>query len=186
MNGASRRRWLELADRLGRRLENTLLVVFLTALVVIASGQILLRNAFSLALPWSDGAVRVGVLWIALLGAVAASRDHKHIAIEVAAGLLPQGWQKPAAVLRHLITAAICALLAWFSWQFVADSRSYGDRLGSWPAWWFQLILPIGFALISYRYAVRSVQACFGGGETLPGSERARQDHSPRTGLEDR
>jgi TRAP-type C4-dicarboxylate transport system permease small subunit len=27
--------------------------------------------------------------------------------------------------------------------------------LGEWPAWVLQLILPIGFALIAYRYVVR-------------------------------
>jgi TRAP-type C4-dicarboxylate transport system permease small subunit len=34
-------------------------------------------------------------------------------------------------------------------------SREFGDQLlGGVPAWMLQLVLPIGFALIAYRYAL--------------------------------
>ncbi len=156
-------RWLKRAERLGRHLENAVLVALLGGLVVIAAGQIVLRDGFSLALPWADGVVRVAVLWIAMVGAVAASRDRKHIAIEVAGRLLPPAWRRPLEVLRYLVTAAVCALLARFAWSFVADSRNYGDLFSNlWPAWWFQLVLPVGFGLIAYRFAVRAVETWLG------------------------
>jgi TRAP-type C4-dicarboxylate transport system permease small subunit len=162
-----RDRWIERADGLGRLLENVLLVALLFTLIGLASAEIVLRNAFSIALPWADGLVRLGVLWIALIGAVAASRDRKHIAIDVSARLLGPAWQAPIAVVRNFATAAVCGLLAWFSFRFVRDSREFGDvLLGDWPAWWFQLILPVGFGLMAYRYAVRTagaIRACFPG-----------------------
>jgi TRAP-type C4-dicarboxylate transport system permease small subunit len=112
---------------------------------------------FSTALQWSDGLVRLGVLWIALIGAVAASRDQKHIAIDVAPRLFGAKWQAPIAVVRFVVTAVVCGLLAWFSLRFVRDSREFGDvLLADLPAWWFQLILPIGFGLMAYRYGVRA------------------------------
>ena len=38
------------------------------------------------------------------------------------------------------------------------DSYAFGDTLfGGWPAWIFQLILPIGFAAIAWRYLVRAI-----------------------------
>ncbi|HEU4619443.1 MAG TPA: TRAP transporter small permease [Gammaproteobacteria bacterium] len=155
-----RDRWLERADRWGRWLENALLVLLLAMLVVLASAEIVLRDAFSVALPWADGLVRLAVLWVALIGAVAASRDRKHIAIDLAPRLFGPAWQAPIAVFRSLATTAVCGLLAWFSLRFVEDSKEFGDvLLGEWPAWWFQLILPIGFGLMAYRYAVRTAEA---------------------------
>ncbi len=146
-----------------------MLVALLGALVLIAAGQIVLRDGFSLALPWADGVVRVAVLWIAMFGAVAASRDRKHIAIDFAGRLLPPAWRRRAEVVRHLATAAICALLAWFSWGFVADSRRYGDLFSNlWPAWWFQLALPVGFGLVAYRFAVRAVETWLGAAQAVP------------------
>ena len=61
-----------------------------------------------------------------------------------------------ANIAVDLFTAIVTGILAWYSAQFVLDSYEFGDRLlGTWPAWAFQLILPIGFALIAYRYTLR-------------------------------
>ena len=136
-----------------------MLVVFLAGLVLLASGQIVLRNVFSIGLVWADGLVRLGILWIALLGAVAASRDRRHIAIDVLSRVLPRRAQLAASIVRNLFTAGVCGLLAWYSWIFVRDSREFGDTLlDGWPAWWFQIVMPVAFALMAYRFAVRIVR----------------------------
>jgi TRAP-type C4-dicarboxylate transport system permease small subunit len=141
-------------------LEDALLIGGLSALILIATGQILLRNVFSVGLVWADGALRLIVLWLALLGAVAASRDNKHIAIDIVDRFLSQRMRRVTAVARHLFTCAVCGILAWYSWAFVRDSREFGDTmLGDWPAWWFQIILPVGFGLIAYRYLLRAITA---------------------------
>jgi TRAP-type C4-dicarboxylate transport system permease small subunit len=117
-----------------------------------------LRNVFSIGLVWADGLVRLGILWLALVGAVAASRDRRHIAIDVVSRMLPPRAQAAVSVVRNTFTAAVCALLAWYSWVFVRDSREFGDTLlDGWPAWWFQLVMPVAFALIGYRFAARIV-----------------------------
>jgi TRAP-type C4-dicarboxylate transport system permease small subunit len=98
------------------------------------------------------------VLWLALLGAIAASRDRKHIAINLADRYLPARFMHPINILVDVFTAAVTAVLAWYSARFVLESREFGDTLlGTWPAWAFQIILPVGFALISYRYALRAI-----------------------------
>jgi TRAP-type C4-dicarboxylate transport system permease small subunit len=49
----------------------------------------------------------------------------------------------------------VALTLSWYSWQFVAESRSYGDvLLNDMPAWAFQSILPVAFLLIGYRYII--------------------------------
>jgi TRAP-type C4-dicarboxylate transport system permease small subunit len=146
------------ADRFGRFIENLLLVVFLFGLIGLASTQIVLRNAFSVGISWADGVVRLAVLWLALLGAVAASRDGRNISINLAGRYMPQRLRRPVDALVDLFTAAAACAFAWYSWAFVADSREYGDLLldGA-PAWIFQLIMPVAFALVAYRYLLRFV-----------------------------
>jgi TRAP-type C4-dicarboxylate transport system permease small subunit len=149
---------LRRADEVGRWCENALLVILLTGLMLLASSQILLRNVFSIGVPWADGLVRMTVLWLALLGAIAASRDRKHIAINLADRYLPARFMHPINILVDVFTAAVTAVMAWYSARFVLESREFGDTLlGTWPAWAFQIILPVGFALISYRYALRAI-----------------------------
>ena len=116
----------------------------------------MLRNVFSIGLPWADGVIRLAVLWLAVIAAIAASRDDRHIAIDLAGRLLPDRVRRPVNALVELFTAAVAALLAWHALSFVRDSFAFGDvLLGNWPAWIFQSILPIGFALLCYRYALR-------------------------------
>ena len=38
------------------------------------------------------------------------------------------------------------------------DSRDFGETvLGAWPAWYFQIVLPAGFALIALQYFISAV-----------------------------
>ncbi len=149
---------LERVERWARGLENGLLVVLLSLLLVLASTQILLRNVFSSSLPWGDEAVRLLVLWLALFGAIAASRDGRQIRIDVLSRVIPKRFVWIPDSIATAFTAAVCAIFAWHAWRFVQDSRAFGDQiLGDWPAWILQLILPIGFAIMAYRYAVRTV-----------------------------
>lgn len=163
MPGPKRQSWWARADTVGRALENALLVFLFVSLLVLATSQIFLRNFFSAGLPWADGLVRVLVLWLAMIGAVAASRDNKHIAIDIVVRSLPPAAGRLVASLMCLFTAGVALFFAWHSGRFVQDSKTFGDVLvDGWPAWILQLILPIGFGLIAYRYLVRLVQNLLG------------------------
>lgn len=139
------------------------MTAMLSGLILLASVQILLRNAFSTSLPWGDGLIRLIVLWLALVGAVAASRDGKQIKIDVITRALSGLPLRIAKFTTDAFTVAVAGLLAWHSWRFVQDSRLFGDTLiADWPAWILQLILPVGFLLIAYRYLLRAIGALAG------------------------
>ena len=54
--------------------ENGLLVLLLTGMILLAMLQIVLRNGWDTGLSWADPTLRVAVLWVTLLGAMAATR----------------------------------------------------------------------------------------------------------------
>ncbi|MED5534096.1 MAG: TRAP transporter small permease [Pseudomonadota bacterium] len=158
-----RYRWLKLAERWGQRTENALLFVLLSGLILLACSQIFLRNIFSMGFPWTDGAIRLAVLWLGLVGGIAASRDRKQIAIDIVTRALPVKVKRITDIIAHVFTASVTGLLAWYSLRFVQDSYAFGDTLLSdWPAWIFQLILPIGFAMICFRYVLRALREFIG------------------------
>ncbi len=141
------------AERIGRWVENALLAIVLFAMIGLAAAQVLLRSALGGGFAWADQALRLLVLWSAMLGAVAASRDNVHLRIDLLSRFLPAHWRRLAAVVVDIFAAGVSAVLAWYSWRFVAESREFADVvLGSWPAWPFQAILPAAFVLIAYRY----------------------------------
>lgn len=147
--------WSARLERWGRRAEDAVLALLLVAMILLASTQIVLRNLFDSGLVWADGLLRLMVLWLALIGAVAASRADRHISIDILSRFLPARARLASEVAVDAFTAAVCGLLAWHAWRFVADAREFGDTLlGDLPAWWFQLVLPVAFALMAWRYAL--------------------------------
>jgi TRAP-type C4-dicarboxylate transport system permease small subunit len=154
------------ADKLGRIAENVALVLTLSAMILLGSTQIILRNFFDTGFGWADEALRLMVLWVAMFGAVAASREHRHISIDVLARILPDSVKAWVAIVVDALTAAITLMLAWYSWDFVAESYGYEDSLlNDLPAWLFQSVLPIAFLLIAYHYVIaclRQVGHLFG------------------------
>lgn len=147
--------FLARAERVGHWLENLFLVSLLGAMILLAAGQVLLRHLNLPALVWGDEALRLMVLWIAMVGGVAASRGDSHLRIDVLARFVRQPWRSLLAMVVDIFTALVTGVLAWYSFAFVAESREFGDVLfGSLPAWPFQAVMPVGFALIAWRYAV--------------------------------
>lgn len=145
------------ALRVVHRVEDALIAVLLGAMVVLAGGQILLRNVLSGSAGWVDPLLRVLVLWVGLLGAVAASRSDKHIAIDGAVRALPPRARCLARGFTCAFTAAVAGLIAVHAARFVAMDRAAGvAAFAGVPAWVPELVLPVGFALIALRYLLRA------------------------------
>lgn len=152
---AQNRLWNRI-DRAARNLETWLIVIILGGLIVFGAAQIVLRNFFSIGFSWGDGLTRLTVLWLGLLGALAASRDGRHITMGALARWLPEKLRTAAGVCADGFGGAVSAVLAWYALKFVRDSREFGDLLlGDVPAWWLQSIMPVAFALIAWQFFVQ-------------------------------
>lgn len=148
-------RTLDALGKAGAAAESALLVIFLLGMIGLSTAQIVLRNFFDIGFYWSDEVLRTLVLWIALAGAVAASRADKHISINLIDNLGGALTRRLAKLLVHAFSATICGLVAWYSLQFALTTREYGDlAMGGVPAWILQMALPLGFGLIAYRYTL--------------------------------
>lgn len=133
-------------------LEDFLLFLLLATLLLVAVAQIVLRAFFDTGLEWAEPFSRVGVLWLALLGALSAARERRHISIDLAQRYLRGRWRLLAWAAAQLTAAALCFAIAWYGWGMVALEREapslfYADV----PSWWPMLIFPFGFALIGLR-----------------------------------
>ncbi len=137
---------------LSARLEDGLLILLLGAMILLAGSQIILRNFFETGIDWGPPLLRVLVLWLALLGGMAATRADNHIAIDLVSRFLPGRLKRVADATTHLFTAIVCGIIAWYAAQFVW--MEYQDQMilfARVPAWTAEIIIPIGFAIIGLR-----------------------------------
>lgn len=134
--------------------EDGLLVGILFLMILLSVVEIVLRNFFAISLTWIDPILRNGVLWIALLGTMVASRNDQQIRIDVASHYLPAHIKRGLSVLLDLVTAGVCLAVAGYSVSYVfIDTMVYGgNAFGRVPAWALQIIIPIGFLSIGLRY----------------------------------
>lgn len=149
MQAPAARRWL---GRL-HRAEDLLLAALALGLLGLAVAQIALRLVFDSGLDWAEMAGRAGVFWLALLGALGATRDRRHIAIDALPRVLPPWAQRLAWWVSQSAATALCAAMAWLGWGLVQLEREAPvPFIAGVPSWWPMLVLPAGFGLMALRF----------------------------------
>ncbi len=149
--------WLARAGSALALVENAALVVLLALLVTVAFGQIVLRQ-LDVSIAWGDPAVRLLVLWVGVLGAVAATRAGEHITIDAVSRFLPARLRLAVGAATALFAGGVCAVFALHAFRFVLIEREIGTGgFELLPGWVAALVLPLGFALIAARFAVLAV-----------------------------
>ncbi|PTQ89083.1 TRAP transporter small permease [Agitococcus lubricus] len=144
------------------RLEDALLVSLLFVMMSLAVTQIVLRNGFDTGILWADAFLRVSVLWIALIGALVATRQKQHIQIDVLSRFLPAITRYIATIMVNVFSALVCGLLAYYCFDFVkmeyeAPSMAFANV----PTWLCEAVMPVAFGFMAVRYFLQALVLIF-------------------------
>ncbi|MDZ4339217.1 MAG: TRAP transporter small permease subunit [candidate division NC10 bacterium] len=150
-------RGLRRIDAVLAKAERVLIVIVLSVMLLLAFLQVLLRNAWDFGLPWIDILLRHLVLWLGIMGASLATRMNRHIRIEALLRFLPARHQRFVERGVLLIAAAICTLLGVAAVDLVRQEQATGSMaFGPVPTWMLQLVLPVGFAIVAFRFGLQT------------------------------
>lgn len=145
-----------------QKIEDSIIVLLLSSMLGVAVLQIILRNVFHSGIQWSDSFLRVLVLWLGLIGAMIASRDGKHINIDLLSKYLPGKYSRLSGIFCQFFTAIISAIVAYYSFIFVLMEKESGDlAFASVPLWLCESIIPFSFFVISIRYFIMAIKDSF-------------------------
>lgn len=152
------------------KLEYLVLVFLFTIMVGLAFLQIVLRIFFATGILWGDPLLRHMLLWVALLGATMATKEGKHINIDVISKLFPDRGKAAIQALTNLFSAVICVFLIQASLKFIRDEFQGGAlAFLKVPTWTVTLIFPVAFGLIALRFGISSFR---NGAMAIRGSAR--------------
>jgi TRAP-type C4-dicarboxylate transport system permease small subunit len=147
----------ERVDEIIDRVEQALLVTLLSSMIVTAFLQIVLRNLFSTGLNWGDPLVRNLVLWVGFTGAALATKEGKHINIDIVSRWMPPLGKSLIEFLVQLFSFVICCFLTFAALKFIENEIQMGNvAFLEIPAWIPEIILPIIFGLMSLRFGLLS------------------------------
>lgn len=142
------------------RAEDAALALLLTSMIVLAPLQIALRIFFDSAISWGDPALRALVLWVGLLGALAATRGNRHITIDVVSQFLPARINAAVRALTSAFAVGVCGVVAYHGWRFVSEEREFESiAFAEIPAWTIEAVIPFAFGLMALRFAIGGLAA---------------------------
>lgn len=139
------------------RMEEILLVSLLSLMILLGFLQILFRNVISVGLIWIDPLLRHLVLWVALLGASVATREDRHITIDLLSKHLNRKTLPWVLKGIHLFSAIICLLLVYPAIRFVQEESLVGKTLAlEIPLWVSQSVMPVMLLVLGLRFLVKA------------------------------
>jgi TRAP-type C4-dicarboxylate transport system permease small subunit len=135
------------------RVEDATLALLLSAMILLAALQIALRGLLGTGITWVDPLLRVLVLWLGLLGAVAASREGRQITIDVLSRMLPGRARVAVGAVTNLFTSAVAGFAAYHGARFVASEFQFESvAFSGIPSWGLASVIPFAFAAIALRH----------------------------------
>lgn len=154
---------IKVISRILSKLEGSLVVLLLGFMIVLAFLQVILRNLFATGFLWGDPFLRHLVLWIGFLGASLATQQEKHINLDLVTRFASPKFVNLTRILTNLFACTVTTFLAHAGWVFLQSEIETGELLftidqANFPAWWFQLIIPIGFGLMAFRFLIRTIE----------------------------
>jgi len=166
----------ERADEIIDRVEQSVLVILLSLMILIAFFQIVLRNLFDTGLTWGDPLVRNLVLWVGFIGAALATREGKQINIDVVSRWVPPRGKGFIEGITDLFSCFICALLTFAALKFIKNEVQMGNvTFPGVPSWIAEIILPFIFGLMTLRFGFRSLK-------NFSGTMKKKTTPTPREG----
>ena len=148
----TQRRW--------RALEDTVIALALGAMVVLPLAEMVLRTFFRSGVPGSSTLVQHLTLLISMTGGALAARDGRLLAFSTVPTLLRGAWAKGAQWFNATVSTAVAAALVVASVQYLQVEYEAGQPfLFGVPLWVIELVLPLGFAVITLRLVSHSATA---------------------------
>jgi TRAP-type C4-dicarboxylate transport system permease small subunit len=141
------------------KLEDGLLVSALISMLLVAVLQIILRNFFDAGIFWAELFLRILVLWVAMLGAMVATRESSHISIDAFSRYLHPNMKKLVAFVTQVFSAIICFTVAYYAVEFVQyEFEDQTIAFANVPTWLCQSIIPFGFFVMGFRFFINALK----------------------------
>ena len=136
--------------------EKTFLVLALLVMPLLVFVVALDRwsDSINLGWIWATKLAMFLMIWVGFIGASVATKERRHLAIDVAGRVLTPRGVRVATFFTQAIAAGFCFALATYSYDMVLDSREMGDVEGVLPIplWIIQAILPFSLVVMGARF----------------------------------
>ncbi|MDR2537159.1 MAG: TRAP transporter large permease subunit [Treponema sp.] len=139
-----------------RRFERGLCYTALTALALLPVAIVVARLVFKTGIPDSGGLTSHLLLVIGLMSGMLTTQSREHLSIALIQNFGNDKLKTVFAVINNLLSAFILVMVAVSSVPFIMISLSPPRLIGFIPNQVFALVIPIGYTVMAFRFALQA------------------------------
>ncbi len=147
------------------RIEEGLVALLIASMTLITFVQVVARYVFNYSFVWALELTTFLFGGLIFLGISYGVRVGAHIGVDVLVRTLPRGAARAVAVAATLLCLVYAAIVFVGGWIYVDKIRQIGILAQDLPVpqWVPRAVLPLGFALLFFRFGEVLVRALRGG-----------------------
>lgn len=126
------------------------LLVLLTALLAV---QIVNRYILGTSIVWLEEIARISFVWMIYFSAAGATRDDRHIRIEIIDLFVGQAVVRWVTLIADILTIGFDLAVVWLGLLLVQSTVQYGDvtPVTNIPMGIIYAVIPVCYGLMAYR-----------------------------------
>ena len=133
--------------------------ILLAVLIVLFNAAVLMRYFFNQPIHFTEEVSALLLIWIVMIGGIAAEYENQHLSITVLTDLLRERRRQLLDLATDVLSVAVLLFVAWLGWR-LANSVQFkitGILRISW--FWIDLAIPVGAAGSALVMAGRAVRS---------------------------
>ncbi len=155
---------INFVSKILEHIEKWLVIITFFLMAILSLFNVILRalytkldieyaNSILLSIDWSEPFSRLMVLWITFLGASILTKENRHIRIDLLGNILSPLLNTLREIILSIACTVVCSYMLYASIGYINMEIQYGTSLiMGVSAWKLQLIIPIGFCMMSFRF----------------------------------
>lgn len=144
------------------KLEEIVAGIFMVLMSICTVGNVIARYVFNCPIAWAEEFARYAFVWVVFLGAVACTKQKRHIIIDAVIGTLPRRVRSAVRAFADLLIMGLMVALVYYGWIFTSMSTEPTSMLEI-PQYLIYVVVPLS-ALLVLLYTVRDFQRALGSG----------------------
>ena len=141
-------RWLE-------HFEEGLVAFLMAGMTVVTFMQVIARYVFNYSFVWALELTGVMFAWLIFVGMSYGVRVGAHIGVDALVKSLRSGAKRAVGMIAALLCFVYASIVAFGGFQYVRKMHDVGILMQDIPVeqWIPRIVLPLGFALLAFRFA---------------------------------
>lgn len=136
-------------------LEEALVIFLMAAMTLVTFMQVVARYVFNYSFVWALELTGVLFAWLIFIGMSYGVRVGAHIGVDLLVKALGAGAARIVGSLAAGLCIAYALIVTWGGFQYVSKMHDVGILMQDLPVqqWIPRLVVPLGFALLAFRFA---------------------------------